>query len=337
MITPKAFGFILKHFDEIDQELSKKMTHKRPWSEPSLTTHLCDLLDEETQEEGRIQYTFEHLQRDLEAEDNLFGIELSIETFEYNATHERYISQSDLGLRLVFDNQIEPSLSWTRPYFLQAKKLFPQQANPLQYSESSRFSSFDKEQKVRIELLNQIFGDEYVKYLLFNPRPEGVDNETRIKLAYLRTRRLASEIFDFTSGLQIHQEFLSGTDTLKAGIFITNTKNSSLNFGQVHGKILHETFPLSWFIAMNFANNHGFLRNNGFAEQSTKADAESQKLVDGVLQGNKQMIDELIQKLEHAGADVTSKNIQLLPKHTITLKLSVGEQLTPDTKRLKMQ
>lgn len=61
MISPKAFGCLLKHFDEIERSVSLKLVTKRPWNEISLTSRLADLLDEDTQEDEKISYSFKDL------------------------------------------------------------------------------------------------------------------------------------------------------------------------------------------------------------------------------------------------------------------------------------
>lgn len=336
MITPKAFGHIIRHFDEIDKTVSSRTMRKRPWSEIALTSLLCDLLDEETQQDENLNYTFKNLQDDLKQEDSLFGIKLSLETIEFNPIYERYISQSDIGLKLIFDNEIEPEYSWTRPYLLQAKKLFPKRVNPLLYTEASQFTSVDKDQKSRIDLLNKIFGAPYLKYLLFSPRPDNIENETKIKLSYLRNKRLSTHIFDYTIGLEIHKEFLSNSETLKAGIFITDTNNSNFNFGEVHGEILNQTFPFSWFIAMNFAERHDFFFH-GQDKMKRQDISENQKLVEGVLEGDRKKVDELIRKIKEVREDDFPANIQVLPKHTITFKLSVGEQINSNNRFIRRE
>jgi len=156
MITPKAFSQIIRHFDEIDKIVSSRTMRKRPWLEVALTSLLCDLLDEQTQEDEKLEYTFKRLQDDLSKEDSLFGINLQLETIEFNQIFERYISQSDIGLNLIFENKIEPQLSWSRPYLLQAKRLYPMNLNPLLYSEASTFTTIDKDQQRRIEVLNEV-------------------------------------------------------------------------------------------------------------------------------------------------------------------------------------
>lgn len=49
MISLKAIRLILRHFDSIDYCVSKRLMRKRPWSEPALTSLLCDLLDQDDQ------------------------------------------------------------------------------------------------------------------------------------------------------------------------------------------------------------------------------------------------------------------------------------------------
>jgi len=338
MITPIIFRSIIKHFDEIDRIVSDKTVRKRPWLEVALTSLLCDVLDEETQDDQKLNYTFKQLQDDLEKEDSLFGINLTLETIEFNSTYERYISQSDIGLNLIFDNKLEPYKSWSRPYLLQAKRLSPKKINPLSYTEASLFASLDKDQQKRIDLLNKILGASYLKYLLFCPRPENIDDETKTKLAYLRYAKLSNGIFDYTFGLEIHNELSNSSDTLKAGIFITDVENSNLNFGQVHSQVLQETFPFSWFIAMNFLNQHDFLDisriNIGMKKQES---SKNKEMVEGILSGDSKKIDELIKRIGEAETNTIPENIQILPKHKITLRVSVGEKINPDSRIIQNQ
>lgn len=331
MITPKAFGLIIKHFDEVDKVVSLRTVRKRPWLETALTSLLCDLMDEETQSEEKINYTIKQLQSDLDKEDGLFGMNLSLETVEFHPNYERYVSQSDIGLKIIFDNKIEPELSWTRPYLLQAKRLIPKKLNPLYYSETSKFSSIDKDQQKRIELLSKILGASYLKYLLYCPRPENIDEETRMKLSYLRGKTLSTHIFDYTIGLELHKEFLTNGETLKAGIFVTDTSNSNINFGAVHSQLLKMIFPLSWFIAINFTEN--FDRYERELGINRKAD----DLVDRILSGDMKKVEELINKIKEVSNDDFPDTIQVLPKHSITLRFSVGEKINSERRFIREQ
>jgi hypothetical protein len=322
MLTPTAFRNIIKHFDEIDKIVSSKTIRKRPWFEVSLTSLLCDLLDEETQEEDKLNYTFKHLQEDLDKEDSLIGINLSVETTEFNSAFENHISQSDVGINLVFENMIEPNHSWIRSYLLQAKRLFPKNNNPLTYSENAEFSSQKEEQKERIKILNTVLGASHLKFLLFCPRPDDIDEDTKIKLAYLRNCSLSTGIFDFTDGLEIHNSFLVNNNSLKAGIFVTDADNSNFLFGDVHKEILKSTFPLSWFVALNFLERSNFLSDLQSIKISSSE--EGQKLVEGILSGDKTAIEEVLKRVKEITgkeSNFNPENIQIIPKHKITIKL----------------
>jgi len=332
MITPRAFELIIKHFNEIDKIVSQRTVRKRPWLEVALTSLLCDLMDEETQQEEKIEYTISQLQSDLEKEDGLFGIKLALETIEFNPNFERYVSQSDIGIKIIFDNKIEPKYSWSRPYLLQAKRLIPKKINPLYYSEASRFGSVDKEQQQRIELLNNTLGSEYVRYMLYCPRPEFLNEDMRIKLSYLRAKNFSNNIFDFTKGLRLHKELLLNKDTLKAGIFITDTSNSNINFGSIHKQILRDVYPFSWFLALNFLEDDDFPHSRKLKEKLRTGGEENDDLVNGILAGDKTKIRELIDKLKKVSEDDFPKDFTVLPKHIITLKFSVGDKLNENSR-----
>jgi len=220
---------------------------------------------------------------------------------------------------------------------LQAKRLTPWTLNPLSYSEASPFTAIDKDQRRRIEILNEILGAPYLKYLLFCPRSDSVDNDTKIKLAYLRNKTLSSRIFDYTHGLEIYKKLLNNNESLKAGIFITDTHNSKVNFGWLHNSILERSFPFSWFIAMNFSQNHDFLhvphKNND--PGNYKNGSDNHEIVEGILEGNKEKIDVLIRKVQKSSDNKIPENFQVLPKHRITLKCVVGGQIDPQRSKIQ--
>ncbi|MBG8556092.1 hypothetical protein [Hymenobacter guriensis] len=338
MLTPNAFNCLLRHLDEIDRVVAAHLLRKRPWSETHLTSLLCDLLDEDTQSDTQLTYPLADLRRDLAQEDGLLGVQLSVETVEHNGTYERYISQSDIGLRLVFDNLLEPTTSWIRPYLLQAKRLFPQQEVPLRYTELSRFKSADKEQDARILLLTELFGKPYLKYLLYCPRPEKMEADVSSKLAYLRNKQLNRHIFDYTAGMALHQALSNGSVTLKAGLFVADPEHNPVNLGAIHAGILHATLPFSWFIALNFLDDDW--SSQQFVPTAVlrpdPASAEFQ-LVDGIVTGKQEIIEQLLEKARASNLDGVPANIQIIPRHTITVRVSVGEQLDPDNRYLKLQ
>jgi hypothetical protein len=153
MISPKAVHLIIQHLDTIDKAVSRRLSRKRPWSEPSLTSLLCDLMDQETQNEEKLEYSIEELNKDLSEIDGLLDVSFVIETHEYSPKVERWVTQSDIGFVINFEDHLLPHESKKISWLLQAKKLFPDNRNPLSYSEASIFQSHDSKQAERIKIL----------------------------------------------------------------------------------------------------------------------------------------------------------------------------------------
>ena len=321
MITPRAFHLIIKHLNEIDQRVSLKMLSKRPWGEVSLTSFLCDLLDKDTQPDEKIDYGILQLNQDLQSESKLTGIELSIESKQFSPMYERYVSQSDLGIKIIYENDFEPKLSWTRPFLLQAKKLMAKKLEPVLYDESSRFESKDKGQEERIDILKTVIGDS-IKYLYFCPRPEKTSPYVEQKLAYLRTKLLNEEIFDFTFGLELYNELKNGQSTIGAGIFIAKTNADIQNLGMVHQSIFKDTIPFSWFIPMLFLGNmekYGLYPN----------DARKDKITEKIISGDTSIIQTIKDKI-NPGQSNLPDNFTIFPSHVLTIKYAVGRDFNPD-------
>src|SRR5579862_6669471 len=131
MITPKAAHLLIRHFDSLDRAVSKRLTRKRPWSEPALTSLLCDLLDADTQADEPLEYPMASLNFDLQKLEGLLRISLQIQTHEYDARMERWVTQADLGLVVNLIDHLMPKESWSISWLLQAKRLYPDSRNPL--------------------------------------------------------------------------------------------------------------------------------------------------------------------------------------------------------------
>ncbi len=147
-----------------------------------------------------------------------------------------------------------------------------------------------------------------------------------MKLSYLRGKTLSTHIFDYTLGLELHKEFLTNGETLKAGIFVTDTSNYNINFGAVHSQLLKTIFPLSWFIAINLLFDR--------YEREIKSNDD---LVDGILSGDMRKVEELINKIREVSNDNFPDTIQVLPKHSITLRFSVGEKINSERRLIREQ
>lgn len=107
MISPQAIRLLLQHFDSLDRSLSRRLVRKRPWDEEALTSLLCDLLDEDCQQDENVQYPIISLLEDLSATDEPISFSASINTHSYPKSVERYVTQSDIGLIVEYQDQFE--------------------------------------------------------------------------------------------------------------------------------------------------------------------------------------------------------------------------------------
>jgi len=320
MITPNAFHLIIKHFDEIDKRVSAKFHSARPWDEPSLTAEFCDMLDINMQRHEKISYTLDDLNKDLRNDSGLFGMNLSIQTNQFSAIHERYMSQSDIGLQMIYENNIEPDKNVTKYFLLQAKRIFPIQGFPAIYSERSAFSSVNKEQEDRIAVLKSWVGNG-LKYLLYCPRPENLDVLVAEKLNYYRIKKLHVNIFDYIKGQEIREDLKVATSTTSAGIFVAKDIAKVRTLKEVHEKIFDDTDPFSWFIASLFLESNP---HSGYLPE--EFDMSEQEVIRRILQGEPGILTELSREFTTESRNVPN-NFTIYPATTITLRYSIGENL----------
>lgn len=343
MISPKATHLIIKHFDAIDKAVSKRLNRKRPWSEPSLTSLLCDLMDHETQDDEKIDYSIDDLNKDLEEIDGLLDVSFAIETHEYSPKVERWITQSDLGFIINFEDHLLPNESWSISWLLQAKKIFPDKRSPLEYTESSRFQSYNLKQADRIKKLEESVGIDFIKYLLFCPRPSDLGDNVQKKLAHLRNRHLSKNIFDFTLGLELRDELSKIDSSLAAGLFISPTDNCPRNLGSIHKDILNISFPFSWFMASHFAgkgfephermSRHGRKPLKRSKRNSGGSSNRSEEIAESLVRGDENAIKHIVEIL---GQDINN-SFPLLPPHTMTVNVSVGSKMNSNTRQIWLE
>ncbi|TAF07970.1 MAG: hypothetical protein EAZ77_08045 [Nostocales cyanobacterium] len=332
MISRKAANFIIRHLDAIDKAVSKRLMRKRPWFETALTSLLCDLLDGETQDEQNLEYSLEKLNKDLNEIDGLLDISFAIDTHEYNQNVEHYITQSDIGFILNFEDHLLQEESWSAAYLLQAKRLSPfKPEHPIRYNEKSGFN-IDTEQMTRIYCLNKILGVNCIKYLLYCPRPSMLDNITEKKLSHLRNQTLENwtQFFDNIFWLEFYQKSELLEDSLAAGIFVNEIENLPTNLGNVHKSIFKICLPFSWFIVQHFfgskfdeVKNFKCSNYDYRKEEMENTKWESIKWVHDIVSGKTEAIDKLVQKLSNIPED---KKFRFLPKHTISLTIRVGNE-----------
>lgn len=257
MITPLSFAAILRHFDAIDQAVSRGLLGARAKTEPSLTEDLTRLMSTEEQAERNLDYRIDQLNQDLLADSG--PISLRLETREYSSHVENLVTQSDLGLIVNFNNSIKPSLSVKRGWLLQAKRLDPYSnratgdphVDKPTYTERSAFSSVDKDQQSRMQRLSRVLSSDALRYLYYCPRLEDVPSDVQSKLRYLRAHALFHHIFDHTPGLALRDELMRAGASLSAGLFVgTAMSRHATKFGHLYQRMFTDCLPLSWFIAL---------------------------------------------------------------------------------------
>ena len=333
MISPQAVRLVIRHFDAIDRAVAKRTTRKRPWLETAITSYLCDLMDEETQIEEGLSYSIRDLNRELGSVDGLLDVRLTIDTHEYPPKLEHWVTQADLGFVLSFEDALLPDESWSRAWLLQAKRIAPDTRNPLRYSETSRVSSIDSGQLTRMKRLNEILGNDVVRYLLYCPRPELVDETTRQKLLHLRRHDLVQHIFDYILGLELRGELERPDSTLAAGMFVAPLDGAPRTLGEVHKTILAPTLPFSWFVVTHcFSSGPGTHRGMRHPEH-VEPPHPNKDWVRGIVTGDRKAIDRLVATLGEA----VDGPWPILPQHTLTVRLGIGTSMDPEHRRIRVQ
>jgi hypothetical protein len=323
--------FLIRYFDAIDKVVSKRLVRKRPWLETALTSLLCDLLDEEEQDEYELEYSFAELKKDLIKLDRCLNVNFTIETHEYHPKVERWVTQSDIGIIIKFTPYLLPEASWSVAWLLQAKRLCPylHNSSKSRYDEKSKFD-IDKEQKDRIDILSKIVGVTFIKYLLYCPRPSMLDNA------------IANTLYNNSNSMLAKKEHIFSLlfpDNLDSGIFVNDSGNLPSNLSIVHQSIFHSCLPLSWFIAEHFfcKNLHEstscksrLLYGKPNISQMSDSKYEGEEWVHGIVSGNRKAISKLIAQLQDI-PDIPEK-FPFLPAHTMTINIT-SERQNPDLEK----
>jgi hypothetical protein len=300
MISPKAIHLLIKYFDAIDRLFSKYMNRKRPWEEEALTTVLCDLLDEDYQIEENISYSKIDLYNDFSKFDEPMALYTKIETHKYTKHIESNVTFADLGLIINYQNQFDRNTSFKRCWLLQSKRLFRDDRRN-EFTTESKFKSYNEKQHINIQNFNKKYEDEFIKYLLYCPRPDNLEKTIREKLAYTRNKTLSADIFDYTFGLELHNDLLNENSTISSSLFFCSPTSFPNDFLSVYKQLFQGMTPFAWFLIQHFNNDRSLGRswdidyniNNNYEkeiERIVKGDArslysiyQSEDEIDGIL------------------------------------------------------
>lgn len=347
MLSPVAFDLIIKYFDAIDRTVAARLNITPPWKEISLTSLLCELLDEKTQNFHNLFYTLRQLNEDLSVFDG-FEMHVTLETYEYPSRIEQWVTQSDLGLVLKFEDLMIPDDSWTASWLFQAKRLYPTLNNPVQYDEKSKFRSMDPAQHARIKKLIEVTGVSFIKYLLYCPRVESLDHITQQKMRHMHNKFLANHIYDYTFGLQLYNELRKVNNSLGAGLLIADPSHLPNTFGVAHTKMLMpitpsfqptisimlpfwpsttlpfcpSIAPLAWFLALQLVGGRPDI-----------AQSDSDR-VHGIVTGDMRAVEQVIALFNN---DTEQAPIPFLPPRTLTIGVSVGHDLDSEHRQTQLE
>ena len=339
MLSPVAFDLIIKYFDAVDRVVAARLSRKQTWYEPALTSLLCDLLDDENQEDYSLSYTLEQLNETLSTSDSL-KMYATLETHKYPSHIERWVTQSDLGFVVAFNNLMIPNESWNASWILQAKRLYPNSKNPVQYDETSRFGGTNPAQHARIEKLVDNTGVPFIKYLLYCPRVESLDHVTRQKMRHLHNRHLAMHIYDYTFGLQLYNELQKVENSLGAGLLIADPSHLPDTFGAAHSEMLNQITPFAWFLACQLAGEcpdidwqHVPRRPFHMPQKAASSNHSDSDWVHGIVTGDIKAVERVLKLFDN---DSELKPERFLPSHTLTIGVSVGHDLDPERSRIRL-
>nr|VFJ68615.1 MAG: hypothetical protein BECKDK2373C_GA0170839_11887 [Candidatus Kentron sp. DK] len=268
---------------------------------------------------------------DLSSSDEPLSVSVQLETHSYPTPMERFVTQADIGLILSYEDQFDHDFSFRRGWLLQAKRLFS--SRPLheqllssgyrsenRFTENSRFESQKPAQHERMRFLRDWAGCDFIRYLLYCPRPSSLDKPVRERLSAARARTLATDIFDHALGLELRDDFLSENPTIAAGVFVALLDSLPNSLLAVHTALFSGVSPFSWFIVSQLAQTHGIHRRDRIPMEDPSGSNIDNPVIEGLIRGDTNAIrrdDTLLDVVE-------LKQVRILPAHTISIKVING-------------
>jgi hypothetical protein len=336
MIGPQHLTHLTKYFDGVDAALSGKLLRAVPPDEPALTNELCALMDAQTQRRERLlEFNIDRLNEALAACGDDMRFELRVDTHPHNPKMEAFVSQSDLGLIIEYKNYVLPGENWFFAYLLQAKRLH--RSGSGEYDDRASFRSVDHHQHDRLEQFAKRFGEEFFGYILYCPPVPHLHPETITKARALHTRNLSKPIYDYVGGLSLFDYVKRTSGHIDAGVWITPVTTAPSRILNVHAEAFERASPLSWFFLEHLTRPSSKpYRDRGRLRPDHEPGEERAALMRDVISGNRRAIEEFVRM---AGGESTRDipEIAILPKSTITISVTVGSSLPPDTRLAVLQ
>ena len=322
MLTPYQLPLFVRYFDGIDLAVSRRLLRPVAPSETTLTQEFCALMDAGTQRrEASLSFDAEALQTALARPGDMVDVQISIETHQHGPRLEAYVSQSDFGLILEYQNTVLPALNWKAAYLMQAKRLFPQATGG--YGLASAFTSISAAQRQRMHDIEAILGRGALRYWLYMPPTHGYDPTSAAAIRALHTRNLSGNIFDYALGLAL-RDALTDTGAIEAGLWTTGLDAGDTAFA-IHEAAFRTAHPFTWFMLEHFSNVRSSIRLDG-ALNSDEWGGAGMERVASIAAGDRQaaqaLIDELCEKARDPEFDPATMTV--LPANSVTIKLRSG-------------
>jgi hypothetical protein len=250
-----------------------------------------------------------------------------METHEYTAEVEHWVTQADLGLVVSYRNDFDEDEYWDASWLLQAKRLLPDDQGQ-RYTGKARFGSRTHGQDTRMEALRSLVGP-FLCYLLYCPRPASLDLATKSQLARGRRNRLSDEQLDWDwdgtwPGIswEIRNDLLLAEPTTAAGMFVVPLSDAPATLADVHGQIApvwgEGTCPFAWFVIGHLFRSKAL---------TVALSAEERDIAREIVRGNPAMVDLVRATLS---PELPDRPFPFLPAHTISIEIRTGP--TRDTR-----
>ena len=194
-ITPRDAKLIIKYLDGVDDVITARMTAGFNPYEDHLTALLCEMLDEDLSTLNSLPYPLSALHEELELDPHKLKVSVNIEARKYPSHIEARLTSSDLGVVVVYQDNIVPENSFEKGALFQAKRLYATNIHQ-SYNLDDKFNEFDTEQLVQlihVAETNSKLGDypqiipwrryqNLCYYLFYCPRPDGYEERSREQL-----------------------------------------------------------------------------------------------------------------------------------------------------------
>jgi hypothetical protein len=320
-LTPRDAKLIVRYLDGVDDVISARLASGFNPHEDHLTSLLCEMLDDNLTSLSALAFPLSKLREELAFDPKVLKVSLSIEVKKYPPHIERRLTSSDIGVIVSYRDNVASNRSFEKGALFQAKKLYRSQPDQA-FSLHDPFKEFDANQLLRLAKLEnddetremhlkRSLHSSLSHYLLYCPRLDGYDEQSREEVHHLIIP--SSDIFDFAEGWHKYElandparhipgMLATGLGWLASeylerhedGNYTVKARKEKPTARQAFEQFWQDVYPFSWFLVYEM-----LMGNAG------KSDSRSLSIVRG---------SEKNQALDNA----------ILPKYVMTLQVEAG-------------